>query len=75
MKHYQFTVIVQRDEEGNFLAICPALQGCCTEGETAEESMTYLKDVIQLRVEDRQVHSEPIYEELFSQRIEIGIAA
>ena len=37
--------------------------------------MTYLKGVIQLRVENQQAQSEPIYEELSSQRIEIGIAA
>ena len=75
MKHYQFTVIVQRDEEGNFLAICPALQGCYAEGDTPEEAMKYLKDVIQLHVEDRQARNEPIYEEVFSQRVDIDIAA
>lgn len=72
MKHYQFTMIVQRDDEGNYVAICPALQGCYTEGETPEEAMAYLKDAIQLHIEDRQ---EPIYEELFSQRVDIDIAA
>ena len=57
MKQYQFTVIVQRDEEGNYLAICPALQGCYTEGETPEEALTYLKDAIQLHVEDRRARA------------------
>jgi predicted RNase H-like HicB family nuclease len=75
MKHYQFTVIVQRDEEGNYLAICPALQGCYTEGTTPEEAMDYLKDAIQLHIEDRQARHEPINEELFSQRVDIDIAA
>lgn len=75
MKHYQFTAIVQRDEEGNYLAICPALQGCYAEGETPEEVMEYLKDVIQLHIEDRHARNEPIYEELFSQRLNIDIAA
>lgn len=75
MKHYQFTMIVQRDDEGNYVAICPALQGCYTEGETPEEAMAYLKDAIQLHIEDRQARQEPIYEELFSQRVDIDIAA
>lgn len=72
MKHYQFTAIVQRDEEGNYLAICPALQGCYAEGETPEEAMAYLKDAIQLHIEDRQLRNEPIYEELFSERLDIA---
>ena len=75
MKHYQFTAIVQRDEEGSYLAICPALQGCYAEGETPEEAMEYLKDAIQLHIEDRRARDEPIYEELFSQRLNIDVAA
>ena len=75
MKRYQFTVIVQRDDEGNYVAICPALQGCYTEGETPEKAMAYLKDAIQLHIEDRQARQEPIYEELFSQRVDIDVAA
>ncbi len=72
MKHYQFTVIIQRDEDGNYLAVCPALQGCYAEGESPEEAMDYLKDVIHLHIEDRQARNEPIYEELFSQRLDIA---
>lgn len=72
MKNYQFTVIVQQDEEGNYLAICPALQGCYAEGETPEEALKYLREVIQLHVEDRQARHEPIYEELFSERLNIA---
>ncbi len=48
MKNYHFTVIVQQDEEGNYLAICPALQGCYAEGETPEEALEYLKDAYHL---------------------------
>lgn len=72
MKNYQFTAIVQRDEDGSFLAICPALQGCYAEGETPEEALAYLKDVIQLHIEDRRARNEPIYEELLSERLDIA---
>ena len=72
MKNYQFTVIVQQDEEGNYLAICPALQGCYAEGETPEEALNYLREVIQLHIEDRQARHEPIYEELYSERLSIA---
>jgi predicted RNase H-like HicB family nuclease len=38
MEYYEFTVVVERDEDGRYVAICPALQGCYTEGETEEEA-------------------------------------
>jgi predicted RNase H-like HicB family nuclease len=28
MAEYAFTVVIERDEDRRFLAICPALQGC-----------------------------------------------
>jgi predicted RNase H-like HicB family nuclease len=34
MRHFGFTVVIEKDEDGRFLAICPGLQGCYTEGET-----------------------------------------
>ncbi len=46
MKDYNFTVVVEKDEEGNFLAIVPALQGCYTEGSTKEEALELIKDAI-----------------------------
>ena len=52
MKDYNFTVVVERDEDGNFLAIVPALQGCQTEGSTKEEALEYIKDAIALHIED-----------------------
>lgn len=72
MKHYQFTAIVQRDEDGNYLAICPALQGCYAEGESPEQALKYLREVIQLHLTDRQARQEPIYEELLSERLDIA---
>ena len=28
MQGYEFTVVIEKDEDGRFVAICPALQGC-----------------------------------------------
>ena len=53
MAEYEFTVVIGRDEDGRFLAICPALQGCYTEGETEEEAGDLIEDAIRLHVEDR----------------------
>jgi len=51
-KIYDFTVVVEQDETGKYLALCPALQGCYTEGETIKQSLTLLEDAIRLHLED-----------------------
>jgi len=53
MKEYEFTVVIERDEDGLFLAICPALQGCYTEGRTEKEARSLIEDAIRLHIQDR----------------------
>jgi len=55
MKDYQFTVVIERDEDGRYVAICPALAGCYTEGETEKEAMELIGDAIRLHIEDQVV--------------------
>jgi len=64
MSEYEFTVVTERDEDGRYVAICPALQGCYTEGETEEEARELIADAIRLHVEDRLECGEPIYADL-----------
>ncbi len=52
MRGYHFAVVVEKDKQG-YLAYCPELQGCYTQGETFEEVMENIKDAIKLHVEDR----------------------
>jgi predicted RNase H-like HicB family nuclease len=63
LQDYEFTVVIERDEDGRFVAICPALQGCYTEGETEAEARHLIEDAIRLQVESRIARNEPIYGE------------
>lgn len=55
---YQFPVIIEKDEDGIFVADCPELQGCHTQGKTLEGAITNIRDAIKLHLkilkEDRQ---------------------
>lgn len=73
MTKYEFTVVVEKDEDGRFLAICPALQGCYTEGETIKEAQELIKDAIRLHLEDRIANDEPIYREVDTTTIQIAV--
>jgi predicted RNase H-like HicB family nuclease len=45
-KKQVFQVIVERDEEGFFVAECPSLRACYAQGKTYDEAIENVKDVI-----------------------------
>jgi len=53
-KVLNFRVLIEQDEDGIFVASVPSLQGCYTEGNTFEEVLENIKDVINLHLEARQ---------------------
>lgn len=73
MAEYEFTVVIERDEDGRFVAICPALQGCYTEGESEEEARGLIEDAIRLHVEDRLASGEPIYQEVGATKVRVAV--
>jgi len=73
MKEYEFTVVIEQDEDGRFVAICPALEGCYTEGETLEEARSLIADAIQLHIQDRLERDEPIHREISSDKIRVAV--
>lgn len=45
MSDYRLPVKIEPLEEGGYLAICPAIQGCHAEGRTVGEALDNLQDV------------------------------
>ena len=73
MRSYEFTVVVERDEDGRYVAICPALQGCYTEGETEAEAMELIPDAIRLHIGARLERGEPVYEEVKTSTVRVEV--
>jgi len=42
-----FAVVIEQDEEGFFVASCPALKGCWSQGETEEDAMANIREAIE----------------------------
>ena len=51
MGTFKFPIIVEKDSDGYF-AFCPDIQGCYTQGDTYEEVIENIKDVIKLLLEE-----------------------
>ena len=48
----KFTVVIERDEEGYYVASVPALPGCHTQARTLDTLMKRVREVIELCIED-----------------------
>ncbi len=46
-----FTVLVEQDEDGMYIATVPDISGCYTQGKTAEQAMERVKEAIQVCLE------------------------
>lgn len=47
----EFYVIIERDEDGYYVGEVPQLQACYSQGETIDELMANMKEVIELCLE------------------------
>jgi antitoxin HicB len=74
---YQFTVIIERQPEGEYLVSVPALPGCYTEGRTLEEAREMAADAIRAYCASLLKHGEPIPvespEEQFIGRLSVSL--
>lgn len=49
--HRKFTVLIERDEEGYFVATVPGLKGCHTQAKTLDALMKRTREAIELCLE------------------------
>jgi predicted RNase H-like HicB family nuclease len=47
-----FTVVIERDEAGFYVASVPALRGCHTQAKTLDTLMKRVREVVELCLED-----------------------
>jgi predicted RNase H-like HicB family nuclease len=52
--------MIESDEDGVFVAECPALPGCISQGKTRDEALANIRDAIHGYVESLKKHGEPI---------------
>ena len=53
-KLYNFTVLIEKDEDGFYVATVPDLKSCYTQAKTLEELYPRIKEVIALCLEEQQ---------------------
>jgi len=56
----KLAVIIERDEDGVYVAECPAIPGCISQGKTYDEALANVKEAIELCLEVRKEEGLPL---------------
>ncbi len=52
MKRLRLPVIIEKDEDGYYIASCPLFKGCRSYGKTIDEALKNVKEVIDICLEE-----------------------
>jgi len=67
----KFVITIERDEDGMFIAECPAIPGCISQGKTEQDAMENIKDAIKQCLEVRAERGMPLT--VATRKIEISV--
>ncbi|MEO9307250.1 conserved hypothetical protein [Nitrosotalea sinensis] len=56
----KYRVLIQKDEDGVFVAKCPSLPGCISQGKTREEALDNIRDAANGYIQSLKKHNEPL---------------
>lgn len=67
----QFTITVDRDEDGVWITECPSIPGCISQGATKDEAIANIQEAIRLCLEVRAERGMPLTIE--TRQLEIAV--
>ncbi len=56
----KYRVYFEQDEDRMFVATCPALPGCISQGRTRTEAQHNIREAIELYLESLRDHGDPV---------------
>jgi len=67
----KFSTVLDRDEDGMWIAECPSIPGCVSQGKTREAALKNIKQAIALCLEVRAERGMPLTVEV--QQVEVNV--
>ena len=68
----KYRIIIEQDEDGNYIAECPSLPGCISEGKNRIEAVKNIQDAIKGYIESLKKHNEPIPPPIEEETVEVN---
>lgn len=67
----KFRVLIEPDEDGVFVAECPVLPGCVSQGQTRAEAAANIRDAIQGYLRSLEKHGDPVPAPITEEIVEV----
>jgi predicted RNase H-like HicB family nuclease len=64
-------VLIEQDEDGEFVATCPTLPGCISQGNTRQEALANIRDAIAGYIQSLRKHDEPVPPAISEEVVEV----
>lgn len=69
----KYRILIEQDEDGFFVAECPSLPGCISQGKTRTEAVNNIQDAIKGYIESLKKHDEPVPPAIDEEIIEVAV--
>jgi len=69
----KYRIIIEQDEDGIYVAECPSLPGCISQGNTRSEAIANIQDAIRGYLKSLKKHNEPIPPSITEEIIEVAV--
>lgn len=69
----RYRILIQQDEDGQFVVECPTLPGCISQGSTRMDALENIKDAIRGYLTSLKKHDEPIPPPIEEEIVEISV--
>ena len=67
----KYRVFLEPDEDGIFVANCPALPGCISQGRTRLEAITNIRQAVECYLKSLNLHGEPVPPSILEEAVEV----
>ena len=65
--------MIQRDEDGVYVAEVPSLPGCVSQGTTRAEALDNVREAIALYLESLKAHGDPVPPPIDEEVVEVSV--
>ena len=69
----RYRILIEQDEDNVFVAECPSLPGCVSQGKNRKEALENIQDAIKGYLESLKKHNEPIPPSIEEEIVEVTI--
>lgn len=69
----RYRILIEQDEDGVFVAECPSLPGCISQGKTRAEALANIQDAIKGYLASLEKHNEPVPPSIEEEIVEVSV--